>query len=68
MNAEHIDTVIVHVATFLSNNTLEEVHQGMLNAGFAEDEIFLLVKAAQIIQADRASAPPPPKPIVKRVV
>ncbi len=68
MNADHIDTVILHVASFLNNNTLEEVHRGMLDAGFTEDEIFLLVKAAQIIQADRAAAPPPPKPLVKRIV
>jgi hypothetical protein len=68
MNADHIDTVILHVASFLSNNTLEEVHQGMLSAGFTEEEIFLLVKAAQIIRADRDAAPPPPAPIVKRVV
>lgn len=68
MNVDHIDTVIAHIAEFLTNNPLEEVHQGMLNAGFTEDEIFLIVKAAQIIQADRASAPPPPKSLVRRVV
>jgi hypothetical protein len=66
MNVDQIDTVIAHVATFLTNNTLEEVHQGMLNAGLTEDEIFLVVKAAQIIQADRASAPPP-KSLIRRV-
>jgi len=67
VNVDHIDTVIAHVVAFLSNNTLEEVHQGMLNAGFTEDEIFLLIKAAQLIQADRVSAPPPLKPLVRRV-
>lgn len=66
MNADQIDTAIAHVATFLNNNTLEEVHQGMLNAGLTEDEIFLIVKAAQIIQADRASTPPS-KPLFRRV-
>lgn len=66
MNPDVIDTVILHVVSYLSNNTLDEVHQGMLNAGFAEDEIFLIIKAAQIIKADRDSATPP-KTLIKRV-
>jgi hypothetical protein len=67
MNADHIDTVIVHIARFLNNNSLEEVHRGMLDTGFTEDEAFLLIKAAQIIQADRSAAPPI-KSLVRRVV
>ena len=68
MNVDQIDTVIAHVATFLVNNTLDQIHQGMLDAGLTEDEIFLIVKAAQIIQADQASAPLSPKPLVRRII
>lgn len=66
MNADHIDTVILHVASFLKNNTIEDVRKGMLSTGLTEDEIFLLIKAAQIIRADRDAAPPP-KSLIKRV-
>jgi hypothetical protein len=67
VNADVIDTVILNVADFLKNNTLDDIHKGMLSTGLTEDEIFLLIKAAQIIRADRDSAPPP-KSLIKRVI
>ena len=51
---DNFETVIITVATAISMGVdLEQIHDALVDKGWSEDDIFLFVKAAELLVQNR---------------